>query len=130
MRERSRALAFSMLLLTFIVGALAGMVIEEGLGLDWFDFLDEDRAGEVVSGDERFLLQMDLTTSQREQVTRIFARQDEQLEEYWRRHLPAIRAIVAETDAQIGAALTPAQRAVYQERIRSRGGDMPKPGAD
>ncbi len=119
-----------MLLIAFTVGALAGMVIEEGLGLDWFDFLAEDRPGEVVSGDEQFLLNMDLTASQKERVARIFEQQDEQLEKYWRENLPAIRSIVAGTDAQIDSALTPAQRALYQERIRSRGAGVPEPGVD
>ena len=44
--------------------------------------------------------------------------------------LQLVGPLVVDQDAQIGAALTPAQRAVYQERIRSRAGDMPKPGAD
>ena len=130
MRERSRAVALSILLLVFAVGGLAGMAVEEGLGLDWFDFLDEDQPGEAISGDEDFLLRLDLTADQRERIEQIFEQQDDQLETYWREHLPAIRSIVAASDTRIDSVLTPAQRTQYHDRIRSRGDGVPEPGID
>ena len=52
MRRRGQLAAALLLLLTFSVGALSGMAAEEAFGLDWFDFLDEDR-GRQAGEDEK-----------------------------------------------------------------------------
>ena len=121
MRRRPGIVAAVMLLLSFVVGAMAGMVLEEALGLDWFDFLDED----ARASDGRMLADLDLTERQREQVEEILDQQQRRLEAYWERRLPEIRQVVAESYQQIRAVLTDEQRELFDTRIRSSG--LPPP---
>ena len=47
---RTRLVAGGMIAIAFAVGGLAGMAVEESLGLDWFDFLDEDEVDRALPG--------------------------------------------------------------------------------
>jgi Spy/CpxP family protein refolding chaperone len=114
--RRPRAVAAVLLALTFATGGLAGMAVEEALGLDWFDFLDED-----ARPDERLLQGVRLTGDQREQVDRILDRQEERLEQYWAARLPEMQAIADGSYAEIRAILTPRQRAVFDRRVAAQG---------
>ncbi len=114
--RRPRAVAAVLLALTFATGGLAGMAVEEALGLDWFDFLDED-----ARPDERLLHGVRLTGDQREQVDRILDRQEERLEAYWAARLPEMQAIADGSYAEIRAVLTPQQRAVFDPRVAAQG---------
>jgi hypothetical protein len=99
------------------------MAVEEALGLDWFDFLDED-----ARPDERLLQGVRLTGEQREQVDRILDRQEERLEQYWAARLPEMQAIADGSYAEIRAILTPQQRAVFDRRVaaqRARSAEEP-----
>lgn len=114
--RRPRAVATLLLALTFVSGGMAGMALEEALGLDWFDFLDED-----ARPDDRLLDGIGLSGAQREQVDRILERQEDRLEAYWDARLPEMQAIAAGSYDEIRAVLTPPQRAVFDRRVRARG---------
>lgn len=121
MNRHARLAAAAMLLLVFGVGALTGMAVEEGFGLDWFDFLDEDER--VV--DQALLGGLDLSSEQQERIAAIQEEQERRLESYWRDRVPELRSIVDDADARIRAILTPEQRATFDERIRVRGARLP-----
>ena len=130
MSARSRRTALMLLLLTFFVGGMSGMAVEEALGLDWFDFLDEDAMTENPGSDQAFLIQLGVDADQRSRIENIFRDQDQQLEAYWRGQLPALHAIVEKTDARIDSVLTPEQRAAFKQRIKNRGSSVPAPTGD
>ena len=117
---RGRFVAALMLLLTFAVGGLSGMVAEEAFGLDWFDFLDEDAGGE-----DRLLRGLNLTNEQRSSTDAVLDRQEDQLEEYWKARLPEIRRILQQSHGEIRALLTPEQQARFDERVRALGDENP-----
>lgn len=122
MNRTPRLVAAAMLLLTFVVGGLAGMALEEGLGLDWFDFLDEDErpaAGRVLAG-------LNLSETQRDEIEEILDDQEDRLEEYWGSRIPDMRLIVAESYGRIRLVLTPDQQEVFDERIQAQGLPVPR----
>jgi hypothetical protein len=112
-----------MLSLTFCVGALGGMAVEEAAGLDWFDFLDDD---ETSVSDLRLMSGIDLSAEQRATVDRILERQEDQLEDYWEERMPDIKAILAKSYGEIRVLLTPAQQAVFDKRVRELDGKVPE----
>ena len=115
MRRRSSVIATVLLALTFSVGALTGMAVEEAAGLDWFDFLEDDR-----QPNEKDLLEdLGLSPAQRVQAERILENQEEALEEYWDQRLPDIERIVAQSYAEIRLLLTPPQQSTFDKRVRS-----------
>ncbi len=118
--RRAGGVASLLLLLTFGVGALAGMAIEEATGIDWFDFLDRDEQEDVG-----LLTGLALTPDQRRGVERILDRQEDQLEEYWEVRMPEIRGILDGSYGEIRALLTPAQQAQFDRRVRGLGGRVP-----
>lgn len=126
MRGDARAVAALLLGVTFVVGSLTGMVIEEALGLDWFDFLDTDEDFldmDDENGEERLLEGLGFTNDQEDRVEEILEQQEDRLEAYWESRLPEIRAIVDSSRLEIRAVLTPQQRAVFDrrlERLRTR----------
>lgn len=119
--QRTRVVAGLLLLLTFSVGGLAGMAVEEALGLDWFDFLDEDYGG----GANRLLAGLDLSHDQRARAEAVLDREEDQLEEYWESRIPEIQGMLAHSYAEIRAMLTPAQQAAFDRRVRELGGRVP-----
>jgi Spy/CpxP family protein refolding chaperone len=121
MNQRSKLVALLLLLLTFSVGALAGMALEEGLGIDWFEFLDEDSddGSELLTG-------IDLSSDQRERIDAILERQEDSLEDYWETRLPEIQGLLQQTYAEIGGILNENQREVFQTRVRALGGRVPQ----
>ena len=126
MRTGGRLVASLLLLLTFAVGGLSGMVAEEALGLDWFDFLDEDNE----SGGDRLLRGLHLTSEQRASTDAALDRQEDQLEEYWKGRMPEIRRILQQSHAVIRALLTPAQQEVFDKRVRAIGDENPMDTGD
>lgn len=115
MRGRTRAVAALLLAATFAVGGLAGMATEEALGLDWFDFLDEDAGpseGQLFAG-------MALTRDQERRIDQILERREDRLEAYWEGRLPDIRRIMDESYGEMRAALTPGQQPAFDRRVRS-----------
>jgi len=122
MTRRPGLIAAVMLALTFVVGGLAGMALEEALGLDWFDFLDEDNR----ASESQLLGGLDLTENQRDQIEEILDKQENDLENYWESRIPDMRAIIGRSYEDIRGVLTPEQRQTFDERIRSRGIQVPR----
>ena len=117
---KTRLIAALMLALTFAVGGLAGMALEEALGIDWFEFLDEDDAGGGL------LAGLDLTRDQRARAENILEREEDRLEDYWESRLPEIQQMLRETYAEIRATLTHEQQAVFDRRVRELDGRVPE----
>ena len=117
---RGRVVAALLLSVAFGVGALAGMAAEEAFGIDWFDFLEEQRRG-----DDRLLAGLDLTPAQRERAEELLERQEDRLEDYWESRLPEIRRLLDESYAELRATLTPEQQAALDARVRELDGRVP-----
>lgn len=122
MRRGPKIVAASLLALSFLVGGLVGMALEEALGIDWFEFLDEDYDEE---GD-RLLAGLDLTRDQRARAEVILERQEDRLEGYWESRLPEIQRIMDEGYAEIRGILTPDQQGEFDQRVRALEGRMPE----
>ena len=118
--KRAGGVAVLLLLVTFGVGAMAGMAIEEAAGIDWFDFLDRDEQEDV-----RLLDGMSLTADQRGAIERILDRQDDSLEQYWEARMPEIHGILAGSYDEIRALLSPAQRERFDQRVQDLDGRVP-----
>lgn len=121
MSRRTRGIAAMLLLTTFGVGALTGMALEEALGIDWFEFLDDD----TDEPEDSLLVGLDLTRSQRAAAEEILERQEERLEAYWEGRLPEIQGILEGSYAQLNAILTPEQRPLFERRVRELRGRVP-----
>jgi Spy/CpxP family protein refolding chaperone len=121
--KRATQVAILMLSLSFTVGALAGMAVEEATGIDWFEFLDktnddDDSSSELTAG-------LNLSSEQRTQVHRIVERQEDELEDYWKGRMPEIQGILSKTYAEIRSLLTAEQQQVFDRRVRELNGRVP-----
>lgn len=114
MRSRARAVGVLLLATTFAVGGLSGMAVEEAMGLDWFDFLDED-AG---PSEDRLFAGMGLTAEQRSRIEAIRDRREDRLEAYWASRVPDIRRIVDQSYGEMRAVLPPERHAEFDRRVR------------
>jgi Spy/CpxP family protein refolding chaperone len=121
MRPRARFIAVGLLLLSFVVGGLSGMAVEEAAGIDWFEFLDSDNDDR----DDRLLAGLDLTKDQRSRAEELLERQERTLEQYWETRLPELRRMLDSTYAEIRLMLTPPQQALFDRKIRQLDGDDP-----
>lgn len=122
MRNRTKLVAALLLGLSFGVGGLTGMALEEALGIDWFEFLDED----YEQDDDLLLEGLDLSAEQRDRAEEILDREEDRLEDYWERRLPEIQGILHQTYAEIRATLTPEQQAVFDRRVQELDGRIPE----
>jgi len=120
-RLHPRLIGALLLLLAFGVGGLTGMALEEALGIDWFEFLDEDDEGE-----DSLLAGLGLTGDQRDRAEAILEREEDRLEDYWESRIPEIQGILRDTYGEIRAILTPEQRALFDRRVRELGGRIPE----
>ena len=118
MRHRARIVGALLLAATFVVGGMAGMVAEEALGLDWFDFLDEDAA----LSDERLFAGMQLSGEQRRRIGEIRERREDGLEAFWESRLPDIQRIMGDSYGEMRAVLTPEQQPEFDRRVRAMRG--------
>lgn len=114
MRNRARAVGLLLLAATFSVGALGGMAMEEAMGLDWFDFLDEDAS----PSEDRLFTGMDLTDAQRARIDDIRDRREDRLEAYWESRVPEIQRIVDQSYGEMRAVLPPERHAEFDRRVR------------
>jgi Spy/CpxP family protein refolding chaperone len=112
-RHGARAVGALLLAATFLVGGLAGMAAEEALGLDWFDFLDED----AQPGEDRLFAGMGLTDAQEERIGEILERREDRLEAYWEGRLPDIQRIMGASYDEMRQVLAPEQRADFDRRV-------------
>jgi Spy/CpxP family protein refolding chaperone len=113
MRQRARIVGALLLAATFVVGGMAGMVAEEALGLDWFDFLDED----ATLSDEGLFAGMQLSGEQRRRIGEIRERREDRLEAYWESRLPDIQRIMGGSYGEMRGVLTPEQRPAFDRRV-------------
>ena len=113
MKHRARVVGALLLAASFLVGGMTGMVAEEALGLDWFDFLDED----ATPGDERLFAGMQLTGDQRRRIAEIRERREDRLEAFWESRLPDIRRIMGDSYGEMRAVLTPQQQPAFDRRV-------------
>ena len=121
--KRATQVAILMLSLSFTVGALAGMAVEEATGIDWFEFLDktnddDDGPSELTAG-------LNLSSEQRTRVHGIVERQEDELEDYWKGRMPEIQGILSKTYAEIRSLLTAEQQQVFDRRVRELDGRVP-----
>jgi hypothetical protein len=121
--KRATQVAILLLSLSFTVGALAGMAVEEATGIDWFEFLDkanddDDSSSELTAG-------LNLSSEQHTQVDRIVERQEDELEDYWKGRMPEIQGILSKTYAEIRSLLTAQQQQVFDRRVRELDGRVP-----
>lgn len=121
MTDRTRLTATLLLALAFLVGNLTGMALEEAMGIDWFEFLDED----YDEGEDQLLAGLDLTRDQRQRAEVILERQEDLLEDYWTSRLPEIDSILGQSYGEIRALLTPEQQSLFDERMRALDGRLP-----
>ena len=121
MKRGARLVAMLLLGVTFVVGGLTGMALEESLGLDWFDFLDEDRLADRSA----LLGGIPLSDSQQALVDQILERREDRLEAYWESRLPEIESIVEQSYTEIRATLSPEQQSVFDQRVRELRGRPP-----
>jgi Spy/CpxP family protein refolding chaperone len=112
MRPGVRAVAGLLLALSFVIGALTGMALEEALGIDWFEFLEEGDEPE-----EQLLTGLDLSRDQRARVEQILDEREDRLESYWGTRLPEIRGIMTQSYGEMRSVLTPEQRAMFDTRL-------------
>jgi hypothetical protein len=113
-RNRARAVGILLLAATFSVGALGGMAVEEAMGLDWFDFLDEDAA----PSEDPLFAGMELTGAQRERIEDIRERREDRLEAYWESRVPDIQRIVDQSYGEMRAVLPAERHAEFDRRVR------------
>lgn len=118
MRQRARAVGILLLASTFLVGGMAGMAAEEALGLDWFDFLDED----AQPAEDGLFAGLSLSAAQRRRIDAIQERREDRLEAYWESRLPDIQRIMGDSYAEMRGVLTPEQRPVFDRRVRDLAG--------
>jgi Spy/CpxP family protein refolding chaperone len=118
---RPRLIAALLLALTFGIGSLTGMALEEALGIDWFEFLDEDND----EADDRLLVDLNLTREQRARAEDILEREEDRLEDYWESRLPEIQNILRATYAEIRALLSPEQQKLFDQRVSNLNGRVP-----
>jgi hypothetical protein len=112
--SRARAVGMLLLATTFTVGALGGMALEEAMGLDWFDFLDED----ATPSEDRLFAGIALTAEQRARIDGIRERREDRLEAYWDSRLPDIQRVVDHSYDEMRAVLAPDERAEFDRRVR------------
>jgi Spy/CpxP family protein refolding chaperone len=117
-RQRARVVGALLLAATFAVGGLAGMAAEEALGLDWFDFLDED-AGPA---EDRLFAGLSLSAEQKERIDAIQDRREDRLEAYWESRLPDIQRLMGDSYGEMRQVLTPEQRPEFDRRVRAMRG--------
>ena len=118
MRHRARAVGMLLLVGVFALGALGGMAADEGFGLDWFDFLDED----AMPTDEQLLTGLELTGGQRRRIASILERREARLEAYWETRLPDLQRIMDSSYTEIRSVLTAQQHPAFDQRVgRLRG---------
>lgn len=112
--NRARAVGILLLGATFAVGALGGMAVEEAMGLDWFDFLDEDAS----PSEEPLFAGMELTAEQRRRIDEIRGQREDRLEAYWKSRVPEIQRIVDQSYGEMRAVLPPERQAEFDQRVR------------
>jgi hypothetical protein len=122
--RRSAAL---LLAAVFVVGVIGGLALEEVVDdWAWVERLENEGDPEDMEDAEELILErLRLDPDQEERIERILDAREDRIEQYWVEQLPAIRALIDSTRAEIRAVLTPAQRAEYDRRVRELQASFP-----
>ncbi|HUH12210.1 MAG TPA: hypothetical protein VMK65_03840 [Longimicrobiales bacterium] len=114
--RRSRLLALTLLVVTFLTGALAGAAVNRVLVARDAGTADAEPHRERHRGPstEDFLSRIELSDEQRAEVDAILERRRQQIEATWDATRPRMRALVDSTRQEIAAALDEDQRAAYE----------------
>lgn len=127
--HRSRLLGAFALVATFVVGALAGIVVDRSAGAtpapaagqqatDGGDAESDDDGDDDRRGESKLLSRLQLSPTQDAAIDSILDRRRAQMEAYWDSVGPRFDAIVDSGRAEIRAVLSDAQREEY-DRLRA-----------
>lgn len=114
--RRARMTGMAMLVITFVVGALAGAATMQVLSADDASVLAR---GSAPSSPD-LLDVLDLTPEQRTQVDGILEQRRAQMEAFWDEHRPVLRGIADSARAELRSVLTPEQREVEERFMEER----------
>jgi hypothetical protein len=131
-----RRKAILILLAVFLVGGLAGVMLEDVVDdLDWPwlhvgpDTDHRDRANDPMDDDaeEEFLEGLGLARDRLEAVDRVLDRREDRLEAYWAGKIPEIEALIDSTRTEIRDLLSPEQREAYDRWVARQRAPAPNP---
>jgi hypothetical protein len=133
MITRTRRTAVLVLLAVFLVGGMAGWVLEEIVDdRDWPSLEvehddDDGRPGDRDplddDAEEAFLKRLGLSAEQYRTADRLLDEREDRLEAYWSGRIPEIEALVDSTRQEIRKLLTPEQQAAYDRWIEEQRGN-------
>jgi Spy/CpxP family protein refolding chaperone len=112
---RMRFLGFALIVVTFVVGGLAGAAFDRIL-------TGETVRREAPRSEQRahVIDQVEMTEAQRATIDAILERRSERMKAAWAEISPRLEAITDSARLEIMEVLTPEQRAEYQERLDAR----------
>lgn len=110
--KRARAVGMLVLVLMFAAGALTGAVTMRVAGAD--ESNPRTRAESREARPDLFA-KLGLTAEQQSQVDAIMERRRGEVDAFWEKHGPRLRAITDSARAEIRAVLTPEQRAIEEQ---------------
>jgi Spy/CpxP family protein refolding chaperone len=128
--RRARLAAAAVLVATFVLGGVAGAVLDRAL--PWGD--EQDRvaglcgAGLGPGGQPLVLQQLDLTPEQRPRLEGIVARRHPQMQALWQEFQPRVNALMDSARTEMDAILTPEQQAKHDSLRAACGGGLQGPG--
>lgn len=131
-----RRKAILILLAVFLVGGLAGVMLEDVVDdLDWPwphagpDTNHRDRANDPMDDDaeEEFVEGLGLSRDRLEAVDRVLDRREDRLEAYWAGKIPEIEALIDSTRTEIRGLLSPEQRDAYDRWVARQRAPAPNP---
>lgn len=113
--RRARIISVLVLLMTFLVGGLAGAATMRVVASD-----GPPRHERGPRGPERMFERLQLTPEQQVQARAILEQGRVEMEAFWKAHGPTMRAITDTTRARLRAIMTPEQRALDAEFMTKR----------
>ena len=115
MFNKSKALAWSLLVATFLLGAVVGGVAMETLGDDYDGRRHQSR--ERVSYADRLEAELALTSAQRESVQVILERRGEAMHGLWNEYRPRLDTLRDHIRGEIISLLDEEQREKFSEMV-------------
>lgn len=121
-RSRPRAVASMLLIVTFLVGALAGAALNQVLNARQPQDTQQAAGPAPHHGGQRERTErtpyddLGLSDTQRVQVDALLAERRHRIDSIWERNEPEMRAIMSSSKAQIEALLTPAQLELLERK--------------
>lgn len=115
--KRARLMGVVMLAMMFAVGALTGAATIRVVDAEETPRL---KRSQPQPAQQSLLERLDLTAQQQDQVDAILERRRAEMEEFWERHGPTLRAITDSARSEMRAVLTPEQRAIEEQYMDER----------